>query len=117
MAAACGVGIERDAAAAAASAAPGLAFGLAPPNNGGNDGKTFRPEDKIESLEYSRDFNRLVKLSFDSIELGEKDEEEILVIDGIEFNNEEYVKFDVLINDEDEKGKRAEPEEVGAPRE
>ncbi|KAK3001488.1 hypothetical protein RJ639_008367 [Escallonia herrerae] len=36
----------------------------------------------------------------------EKDEEEeILVIDGIEFDNEEYVKFDVLINDdEDEKG-------------
>lgn len=31
-----------------------------------------------------------------------EDEEEILVIDGIEYNGDEYIKFDVYINDEDE---------------
>lgn len=31
-----------------------------------------------------------------------EDEEEILVIDGIEYDGDEYVKFDVYINDEDE---------------
>ncbi|XP_023763391.1 polyphenol oxidase, chloroplastic [Lactuca sativa] len=32
----------------------------------------------------------------------EKEEEEVLVIEGIEINRNEFVKFDVFINDEDE---------------
>ncbi|WJX86463.1 catechol oxidase [Trifolium repens] len=71
----------------------------------GEKRKNFTDPDWLESSFLFYDENKnLVKRPKKSRSSKEKEgEEEILVIDGIEFDNKIEVKFDVIVNDEDDK--------------